>query len=65
MPARRTITNKVRAAARRNIRRAQLSRYRIREPRSAGRVRPLRYSIRTRVSGGLTTAKSILIGRKR
>jgi len=36
--ARRPVTAKVKAAARRNIRRAQLSRIRTREPRSPGRV---------------------------
>jgi hypothetical protein len=41
--ARRRITAKVIAAARRNIRRAQLSRYRTREPRRIGmRDRTLR-----------------------
>lgn len=65
MAARRTITNKMRAASRRNIYRAQLSRYRSREPRSVGRVRPVRQQIRTRAPGGAIRAKSVIVGRKR
>jgi len=37
MPPRRTTTAKVRAAARRNIRKAQVVRFRMKEPRSPGR----------------------------
>ena len=39
MPRRKTTTPKVRAAARHNIKKAQVSRIRRREPRSLGRVR--------------------------
>lgn len=42
--ARRPITAKVRAAARRNIAKAHIARFRTREPRSVGRVRPSRQS---------------------
>jgi len=42
VPRRLRTTSKVSAASRRNIRRAQLSRVRTKEPRSVGRVRPLR-----------------------
>jgi len=38
MPRRKTVTNAVKSAARRNIRKAQVTRIRIREPRSLGRM---------------------------
>jgi len=41
---RRTITPKVRAAARRNLARAHMARVRTKEPRSVGRIRPSRES---------------------
>jgi len=46
MPRRKTVTAKVIHAARRNIKRAQMSRIRIREPRSVGRITAsrMRYS---------------------
>ena len=37
MARRRTTTAKVRAAARRNIKKAQVTRFRLKEPRSPGR----------------------------
>jgi len=46
---RRPTTPKVRAAARRNIAKAHLARYRTREPRSIGRVRPARRGTAMRV----------------
>lgn len=49
VPYRRPTTPKVRAAARRNITKAHLARFRTREPRSIGRVRPVRKGTAMRV----------------
>lgn len=46
---RRPTTAKVRAAARHNIAKAHLARFRTREPRSVGRVRPVRRGTAARV----------------
>ena len=60
--ARRPVTAKVINAARRNIRRAQLSRIRIREPRSPGRA----YRSRARYSRLVaTTSGRARVGRRR
>ena len=47
--ARRPVTPKVRAASRSNIRKAQMSRVRTKEPRQVGRLRPLRKGLAMRV----------------
>jgi len=59
--ARRPVTAKVINAARRNIRRAQLSRLRIREPRSIGRLTRsrARYSMPT-----ASRASRVRVGRR-
>lgn len=59
MPARKRTTAKVIAAAKRNIKRAQLSRIRTREPRSAGRV------TRSRARYSLPVASKVIAGRRR
>ena len=62
MPPRRRTTAKVINAAKRNIRKAQLSRLRIREPRSVGRVSRsrARYSM-----PAASRAPKVRVGRKR